>query len=127
MAERPGPTIRRAYDRRDRSAPGRWILIDRLWPRGVARRAAPWDAWCKDVAPSTELRRWYGHDLDRFDEFARRYRAQLKQEPASRAVARLVDLAASEALILVTATRDVDHSGAEVLRRVLLGSTESAG
>ena len=59
------------------------VLVDRLWPRGITKAEAALDEWLKDVAPSTELRRWYGHDVERFDEFARRYRAELRRPPAS--------------------------------------------
>ena len=95
------------------------MLVDRLWPRGVIKADAPVDEWVKEVAPSTDLRRWYDHRVDRFDEFVRRYRVELTQQFARDAVDRLRTVARSNGLILVTATRDVEHSGAEVLRRVL--------
>ena len=95
------------------------MLVDRLWPRGVTKADAPVDEWVKEVAPSTDLRRWYDHRVDRFDEFVRRYRVELTQQFARDAVGRLRTVARSNGLILVTATRDVEHSGAEVLRRVL--------
>jgi uncharacterized protein YeaO (DUF488 family) len=91
------------------------VLVDRLWPRGITKEHASLDEWAKDVAPSSELRRWYGHDPGRFDEFTRRYRAELTRSPASEAVARLIDVAATRRVAQVTATRDVDHSGARVL------------
>ena len=59
---------------------GRRILIDRLWPRGVTKKAAAIDSWCRDLAPSTELRKWFGHDVDRWSEFRRRYVAELKDD-----------------------------------------------
>jgi uncharacterized protein YeaO (DUF488 family) len=92
------------------------VLVDRLWPRGVKKADGVFDEWLKDAAPSTELRRWYGHDPARFAEFSRRYRAELRQPPASEAVDHLIDLAATHAVILLTATADVEHSGAGVLR-----------
>ena len=95
------------------------MLVDRLWPRGVTKADAPVDEWVKEVAPSTDLRRWYDHRVDRFDEFVRRYRVELTRQFARDAVDRLRTVARSNGLILVTATRDVEHSGAEVLRRVL--------
>lgn len=95
------------------------MLVDRLWPRGITKANAPVDEWVKEVAPSTDLRRWYGHRVDRFYEFVRRYRVELTQQFARDAVDRLRTVARSNGLILVTATRDVEHSGAEVLRRVL--------
>lgn len=95
------------------------MLVDRLWPRGITKANAPVDEWVKEVAPSTDLRRWYDHRVDRFYEFVRRYRVELTQQFARDAVDRLRTVARSNGLILVTATRDVEHSGAEVLRRVL--------
>ncbi len=111
--------VRRVYEADLATSTSHRVLVDRLWPRGVSKAAAPVDEWLKDVAPSTELRRWYGHDVSRFDEFARRYRAELTQPPASDIVARLARIAEREHVTLVTATRDVEHSGATVLSRHL--------
>ena len=58
------------------------ILVDRLWPRGIAKDSAPFEGWWKQVAPTTELRKWYGHEPERFAEFARRYRQELEEGPA---------------------------------------------
>ncbi len=110
--------IHRVYDH-DHPVSGHLVLVDRLWPRGVRKADLEFDEWCKDVAPSTELRRWYGHDPGRFDEFARRYRDELGSDPAAEQVARLSGFADEDGLVLLTATRDVEHSGAEVLRRHL--------
>jgi uncharacterized protein YeaO (DUF488 family) len=96
------------------------VLVDRLWPRGVSKKSAPFDEWSKEVAPSTELRTWYGHQPERFAEFARRYRAELKRNPAKGAFGALRDRARSEKVVLVTATKDLDHSGAAVLKDALL-------
>jgi len=96
------------------------VLVDRLWPRGVARSSLGSVTWARDVAPSTALRRWYGHDPARFDEFSRRYRAELAAPPAADIVARLARLARRQPVVLLTATRDVPHSAAAVLRTVLL-------
>jgi uncharacterized protein YeaO (DUF488 family) len=119
----PSPEFRlvRVYDADDRSDAGYRVLVDRLWPRGVTHADAALDEWLKDAAPSAELRRWYGHDVQRFEEFARRYRAELGRSPASVAVDRLIALARTETITLLTATRDVEHSGARVLRDHLLG------
>lgn len=95
------------------------VLVDRLWPRGIAKADASLDEWAKDLAPSAELRRWYGHDVARFEEFARRYRAELHQLPASSAMARLIGLSKTRSITLLTATRDVQHSGARVLHECL--------
>ena len=112
---RRDPEVRRIYHD-DRGDAGYRVLVDRLWPRGIKRADAALDEWLKDVAPSTELRRWYGHDPERFAEFARRYRAELRRLPASDAVDHLIDLAATQTVMLLTATSDVEHSGARVLR-----------
>jgi uncharacterized protein YeaO (DUF488 family) len=97
------------------------VLVDRLWPRGVRKDGAPLDEWCKDIAPSTELRTWYGHEPDRFAEFRRRYRAELRDPARAAALQHLRGLAASGDLVLVTATKDVDRSAATVLAAVLSG------
>jgi uncharacterized protein YeaO (DUF488 family) len=83
----------------------------------VRKDDAPFTEWVKDVAPSTELRKWYGHQPERFAEFARRYRAELAAGPAAAALAQLRSVRGR--LTLVTATRDVEHSAAAVLRDVL--------
>jgi uncharacterized protein YeaO (DUF488 family) len=114
--------LRRVYDGRlGEGPPG--FLVDRLWPRGVSKANAPFDEWVKDVAPSTDLRRWYGHDPAKFDGFARRYRDELTRPPADAAVARLRSLAENGGVVLMTATRDVEHSAAEVLFAVISGSS----
>jgi uncharacterized protein YeaO (DUF488 family) len=107
----------------DKPKPGQTsVLVDRLWPRGIAKHDAPFGQWCKEVAPSTQLRRWYGHVPERFAEFARRYREELTRPPANQALTNLRRSAAkASTLVLVTATKDVEHSAAAVLRDVLVG------
>ncbi len=119
-ADRPSFDIERAYDASPRGRTYR-VLVDRLWPRGVSKEKAALDEWDKDVAPSDELRRWYGHEPEKFDEFARRYRAELSRSPGKEAVKRLRTEAKQKPVTLVTATRDVEHSGARVLLDVLAG------
>ncbi|MGC8462732.1 MAG: DUF488 domain-containing protein [Acidimicrobiales bacterium] len=114
----------RVYEDPGRSAGEHRVLVDRLWPRGVTKVAADLDEWARDVAPSTQLRRWYRHDPERFDEFARRYAAELAEEPAASAVAALARQARRGRLVLLTATRDVERSGAAVLAAVLAGPGE---
>jgi uncharacterized protein YeaO (DUF488 family) len=94
---------------------GKRVLVDRLWPRGVSKEAAHLDTWLKDVAPSTDLRRWYHHDPERFAEFRRRYLAELDDPEHEQAVRELRDLAARGRVTLLTATKDADHSEAAVL------------
>ncbi|QFG22625.1 DUF488 domain-containing protein [Actinomadura sp. WMMB 499] len=94
---------------------GKRVLVDRVWPRGLSKDEARLDAWAKDVAPSTELRKWYGHDPDRFAEFERRYRDELAEPERAAALDRLRDLAATGTVTLLTATRDAARSQAAVL------------
>jgi uncharacterized protein YeaO (DUF488 family) len=96
------------------------VLVDRLWPRGIAKAEVALEEWAKEVAPSTALRQWYGHEPERFDEFARRYKDELRHQPAKSALGRLETLSDQRSVFLVTATRDVEHSGARVLCDVLL-------
>lgn len=110
----------RVYEDPGRSGAEHRVLVDRLWPRGVKKAALDLDGWVKDAAPSTALRRWYGHEPERFAEFARRYRAELAHEPAASTVDALRRRARRHRLVLLTATRDVERSGAEVLRRALV-------
>jgi uncharacterized protein YeaO (DUF488 family) len=110
--------VGRVYD--EPAANGTRVLVDRLWPRGLRKDAAKLDAWAKDVAPSSELRIWYGHDPALFDEFRRRYLAELAGTTQRAALDQLRALAAAQGpLILLTATRDVDHSQAAVLAGLL--------
>ena len=95
------------------------VLVDRLWPRGVRKEALPHDEWCKDVAPSTDLRReFHGGGLG-FERFAARYRAELEQEPAAEGVDRLRALAADGELWLLYAARDTEHNHAVILAEVI--------
>ncbi len=96
---------------------GRRILVDRLWPRGVSKERAHLDAWIRDVAPSTALRQWFGHDPSRWDEFVRRYQAELAAN--SEGVQALVDAAGSGPATLLYAARDEQHNEALVLQRLL--------
>lgn len=98
---------------------GTRVLVDRIWPRGMTKEAAHLDEWCKDVAPSTELRKWYGHDPEKFAEFERRYRAELEVPQRSKALEHLRDLAQAGTLTLLTATRRADISEAVVLANLL--------
>ncbi|MFG2019466.1 DUF488 domain-containing protein [Actinomadura geliboluensis] len=106
--------LRRVYDQAS-SEDGKRILVDRVWPRGLSKDKARLDEWEKDVAPSTELRKWYGHDVDRFEEFTDRYDAELRDPDRAAALDRLRALAAHGTITLLTATKDIDHSQAAVL------------
>lgn len=110
--------VRRVYDPVDADG-GRRVLVDRLWPRGLSKERAHLDEWCKDISPSTELRKWYGHDPDRYDEFARRYRAELEDPTRADALDHLRDFAQHGRLTLLTATKHSEISEAAVLAEVL--------
>ena len=110
--------VRRIYDQPS-ADDGIRVLVDRIWPRGIRKDAAAIDEWLKDVAPSTELRTWYGHVPEKFAQFEARYRDELAQSAARTALDHLRTLAKRDALTLVTATKDVDHSQATVLARLL--------
>ena len=107
--------IKRVYEPAD-PADGTRVLVDRVWPRGISRDRAAVDRWLPDAGPSTELRRWFGHDTDRWVEFRSRYRAELVTNPH---VAELVALAASGPLTLVYSARDTEHNQAVVLAEVV--------
>ncbi|KNB53984.1 DUF488 domain-containing protein [Streptomyces caatingaensis] len=111
---------RRVYEKSSASDGAR-VLVDRVWPRGIRKEDAHLDEWLRDVAPSTELRRWYGHRPDRFPEFRRRYLDELREPGRRRAVDHLRELATGQDLTLLTATKDVEHSQAAVLVERLSG------
>lgn len=111
--------LKRAYD-----APaeddGARVLVERLWPRGVRKDDAALDDWLKEVAPSPELRKWYAHDTDRWDEFKVRYLRELEDRDEARAaVEQLLDLVRSGTLTLVLASKDVERSSAALLKQHL--------
>ena len=119
--------MRRVYDA-PQSEDGQRVLVDRLWPRGLTRQRAQLDAWCTEIAPSKELRVWYGHEPERFEEFARRYREELAAPDRETALAHLRAMAAGGPLTLLTATKQLDLSDAAVLVEVLRthGDNEAA-
>ena len=118
--------VRRAYEAPS-SADGARVLVDRVWPRGLRKDAARLDEWAKDAAPSTELRKWYGHDPAKFDEFRRRYLDELSGAAQRKELGRIRALAATGPVTLLTATRAVDISQAAVLAQVLRQPVEDQG
>ncbi len=96
------------------------VLVDRLWPRGISREAAPWDLWLKEGAPSTGLRRWYHANPQSIAEFHRRYRQELAMPEPLLAVERLAALAREQPVALLTASREVSHSQVPVLKEAVL-------
>lgn len=109
--------LKRAYEA-PTAADGTRILVDRLWPRGVRKADAGIDRWEKDLAPSTALRKWFGHDPDRWHEFRRRYAEELSRQ--AEVLEQLRILARSGPITLVYAARDPAHNDAVVLREILL-------
>ena len=109
--------LKRAYEKAS-PEDGTRILIDRLWPRGISKEAAAIDHWFKATAPSTELRKWFGHDPPRWDEFRRRYMAELRQHAEQ--LGEIRKLARRGPITLVYAAHDELHNDAVVLRNVLL-------
>lgn len=110
--------IKRAYEAHS-EGDGERILVDRIWPRGLRKADAHIDLWLKDVAPSTPLRQWFGHDPARWEEFRHRYRAELARNPEP--VAQLRTRARDGTLTLVYSARDEQHNQAVVLRELLTG------
>lgn len=118
MAKPAQVAIKRVYDEPG-EGDGMRVLVDRLWPRGLSKERARVDLWLKDIAPSNELRTWFGHDPEKFDEFRKRYEAELASGPAHDALAHLRELARQQQVTLVFAARDAEHSNAAVLRELL--------
>lgn len=118
MAEKAEVRVRRVYETPEEDD-GTRVLVDRIWPRGLAKARADIDEWCKQVAPSTELRKWYSHDPARFEEFTHLYHAELRQPERSTALAHLRELAKNRPLTLLTATKQPEISEAEVLAQML--------
>lgn len=108
-------TTKRAYEPAA-AGDGYRVLVDRLWPRGVKKEEAALDLWAKDLAPSPELRKWFGHDPARFEAFAHRYRRELAAAPAREQLAELVRRATRGRVTLVYGARDEAHNGAVVLK-----------
>jgi uncharacterized protein YeaO (DUF488 family) len=114
VATKPDVRVRRVYDEAN-DDDGIRVLVDHIWPRGVSKAKAALAEWCKDVSPSTELRKWYGHDPAKFVEFTGRYRAELEDPDRAEALQHLHELAARHRLTLLTATKNPDISEAAVL------------
>lgn len=93
------------------------VLVDRLWPRGISKEDAKLDEWLKEVAPSTELRKWYGHDIEKFEAFRQRYHAELNEK--KEVLNRLLGIAGHQKVTLLYAARDEQHNQAVVLREYL--------
>lgn len=111
--------VRRVYDPPG-GADGVRVLVDRLWPRGVSKERAAVDEWLKEVTPSNGLRTWFHEHRDQYEEFGRRYRAELAGPEQQDALQHLRELAATGTVTLVTAVKDVEHGHMPTLRAELL-------
>jgi uncharacterized protein YeaO (DUF488 family) len=120
VSKEPDVRLRRIYDA-PASEDGIRVLVDRRWPRGVSKTRAGLDEWCRAVAPSDALRKWYGHEPERFDEFRQRYRRELEEPGRASALRHLENMAAHGPLTLLTATKEVQISQAAVLVDLLRG------
>ena len=113
--------VGRPYDPRA-EGDGARVLVDRIWPRGLSKEKADLDEWCRQVAPSTELRTWYGHDPERFKEFTTRYRIELQEPERAQMLKHLGELARHRPLTLLTASKRSDISEAAVLVELILAA-----
>jgi uncharacterized protein YeaO (DUF488 family) len=109
---------KRVYEKRN-SGDGKRILVDRLWPRGLMREEAAIDEWMKDLAPSDELRRWFGHEPEKWPEFQRRYTQELLSPDKVRLVDKVVRMAGEGNVTIVYAARDTEHNNAKVLEQII--------
>ncbi|WP_324765216.1 DUF488 family protein (plasmid) [Sinorhizobium meliloti] len=109
--------LKRAYES-PTDGDGKRVLVDRLWPRGVSKTDAAIDYWAKELAPSTELRKWFAHDPSRWEEFRRRYAEEIKEHREE--FDRLRNLALNGSITLVYAARDEKHNDAVVIKEILL-------
>ena len=108
--------IKRVYDKADR-ADGRRYLIERLWPRGVRKDSLPIAGWLKEVGPGTELRKWFSHDPAKWDEFRRRYFAELKKNPG--AWQPILEASRKGPVTLIYSSHDLEHNNAVALQEFL--------
>lgn len=110
--------LKRAYEEPD-PADGRRILVDRLWPRGIKEKDAHLEAWLKDLAPSNELRRWFSHNPERWEEFHRRYLQELEAPEKAPLLAELLQKARQGTVTLVFAAKDRERNNAVVIKQFL--------
>lgn len=113
--------LQRVYDDSpDAGVNGYRVLADRVWPRGIRKEDLHFDLWARELAPSTELRKWFGHDPARWKEFQKRYRAELAAEDTQALLQELLSAAGKSAITLLYGAKDEEHNQAVVLREVLL-------
>ena len=110
--------IKRAYDKAEKKD-GKQILIDRLWPRGVSKSEANVDTWLKELAPSTELRKWFAHDPQKWEEFRKKYKAELDSPEKVKLLEDIAGQARRGDVTLIYSARDTEHSDVKVLVEII--------
>lgn len=112
--------LKRIYDEK-LSDDGARVLVDRVWPRGMSKEDADLELWCKEVAPSTDLRKWFDHDADKYDEFKKKYKEELEHGDQQKALEELKDLVKKHKkdVTLLYAAKDEEHNQAQVLKEIL--------
>jgi uncharacterized protein YeaO (DUF488 family) len=110
--------IKRAYEKKE-SEDGKRILIDRLWPRGISKAEAGIDEWLKDLGPSTELRKWFGHDPEKWGEFKKRYQKELSDAEKTGIMEDIAHLARRSTVTLIYSAKDTEHSDVKVLEEII--------
>ena|SRR5690554_2990270 len=108
--------VKRIYESASKND-GYRVLVDRIWPRGISKENAKLDQWMKEIAPSTDLRKWFGHIPERFDDFSRKYEKEIKQHPEL--VDELLKIANTKRLTLLYGAKDKTHNQAVVLKKIL--------
>jgi uncharacterized protein YeaO (DUF488 family) len=111
-------SVKRAYEP-PASGDGFRVLVDGLWPRGLTKEKLKIDAWMKEIAPSAELRKWYGHEVEKWPEFRKRYRSELSKPPASGLLAQLAASARRKRVTIVVGARDMEHSNGAVIAEMI--------
>src|SRR5579859_57825 len=117
MPDEPKIRVQRVYEAKPSHGRDARVLVDRVWPRGVGKSALKLDRWARDVAPSTELRRWFAHDPKKWPGFQSRYRAELAEKTPM--LKELAEMARDRPLVLLYAARDNEHNQAVVIKEVL--------
>ncbi|WP_323017460.1 DUF488 domain-containing protein [Castellaniella sp.] len=110
--------IKRVYEA-PADSDGLRVLVDRLWPRGLSKASFQHDLWCKDLAPSADLRKWFGHQVERWAQFRRDYTAELQSDAAQRLMDDVLSSARGRSVTLLYGARDTEHNQAVVLAQVL--------
>jgi uncharacterized protein YeaO (DUF488 family) len=122
--KKPHVAIKRAYEDASEKD-GYRVLVDRVWPRGRTKESLALDEWARDLAPSTELRKWFGHDPEKWETFQQRYRRELQEDEAQHLMHQLIANAHGKPIMLVYGAKDEEHNQAvvlcEVITRLLLG------